>query len=185
MRIIAGVFGSRKIKTLDGIDTRPTLDRVRESLFNILGSRLRDAVVLDLFAGSGALGLEALSRGSRYVVFNDQARKAVSTVEENVLTLGVQENCQIICQEALRTCDLLARTQSSFDLIFLDPPYDKELYTPVLYKIWQNHLLVPGGMIVCEHRKGDSFAMPESYRIYDRRTYGKISLSFIIEEVVS
>jgi 16S rRNA (guanine966-N2)-methyltransferase len=185
MRIIAGKYGSRKLKSLDGLDTRPTLDRVKESLFNILGKRPLQAQVLDLFSGSGSLGLEALSRGAQFCVLNDASPEAVEIIQDNVEALKVQDDTGVMCQDAFAAVDILADAGMAFDLIFLDPPYDAGLYAPVLEKIRDRGILAPEGMIVCEHRRGSTFEIPYEYRIYDRRTYGRSTISFIIEEVVN
>jgi len=185
MRVIAGIFGSRKLKTLEGLDTRPTADRVRESLFNILADRVEQAMVLDLFAGSGALGLEAISRGARFAVLNDISAHCVEVIQDNVEALRVQDETGVMCRDAYAAIGELAQARMSFDLIFIDPPYDSGLYAPIISAIRESGILALGGMIVCEHRKGSTFDVPYDYRIYDRRVYGRTTLSFVIEEIVS
>lgn len=185
MRVIAGIFRSRKLKTLEGLDTRPTADRIREALFNILGVRIEQAMVLDLFAGSGALGLEAVSRGARFAVLNDISPRCVEVVQDNVEALRVQEETGVMCLDAFSAIRELAGAQMSFDVIFVDPPYDSGLYAPIITAVRDSGILALNGMIVCEHRKGSTFEVPYDYRIYDRRVYGKTTLSFVIEEIVS
>lgn len=185
MRIIAGVFRGRKLKTLDGQDTRPTLDRVRESLFNIIAPRVEGAMVLDLFSGSGAIGLEALSRGAQFAVLNDASPKSVDVILDNVEALGAVEDTGVMCEDAFRAIDILVDNGLRFDLIYLDPPYDSGLYTPIIEYIRKTGVLKLNGMVICEHRKGYTFEVPYDYRIYDRRTYGKTTISFVIEELVS
>ena len=185
MRIVAGKYGGRRLKTLAGNQTRPTSDKVKGALFNILGERVVDAMALDLFAGCGALGIEAVSRGAQFAVLNDINPSAVRIIEENTDMLGAEEETGIMCQDAFKTIDILARNNMSFDLIFIDPPYESGLYSDIIFQIHNSGILALNGMIVCEHRKGFVFEVPFDYRIYDRRTYGQTSLSFIIEEVVS
>lgn len=185
MRVIAGKYRSRKLKSLEGQDTRPTLDRVKESLFNILGKRVLEAQVLDLFSGSGSLGIEALSRGAKFAVLNDKSPAAIEIIQDNVEAFALEDDTGVMCQDAFAAIDILANAKMHFDLIFLDPPYDAQLYAPVLQKIRDRGILAPEGMIICEHRKGSGFDVPCEYRIYDRRTYGRSTISFIIEEVVN
>ena len=185
MRIISGRFGGRKLKTLEGLDTRPTSDKARGAVFNILAQKVPGAMVLDLFSGSGAMGLEAVSRGARFAVMNDISRHSIEIIEENVDALGANEETGIMCEDAFAAIDILAQSEMIFDLIYIDPPYDSNLYEPIIHKIRENGILAHGGIIICEHRKGTTFELPFDYRIYDRRIYGKSTVSFVIEEVVA
>jgi len=125
MRIIAGRWKGHRLKPLRGKGVRPTTDRVREAWMSLLGMRLEDAKVLDLYAGSGALGLEALSRGASRVVFVERARNALATLDANIRLLGAGEECRVIRGDALA---FLGRLEpDSFDLALADPPYDKGL----------------------------------------------------------
>src|SRR5881392_796168 len=121
MRVIAGEYGGRRLQTPAGLDTRPTSDRVREALFSILGERVADARVLDLFAGSGALGLEALSRGAAEATFVDSAPAAIRALRENLAALAAE--AELRREDALRFLDGAARARRHYDLVFLDPPY--------------------------------------------------------------
>ncbi len=126
MRIIAGMARSMPLKTVPGMDTRPTTDRIKETLFNILQPRLYDAVFLDLFAGSGAIGLEAVSRGARQAVFVEHNRKAAACIQANMDFTRLGDRCQLKCMDylsALRTME----GKFVFDVIFMDPPYGKAL----------------------------------------------------------
>ena len=185
MRIISGSFGGRKLKTLDGLDTRPTSDKARGAVFNILTQKIPGAMVLDLFSGSGAVGLEAVSRGARFAVLNDISRQSIDIIEENVDAFRAHEDTGIMCEDAFTAIDILARSGMMFDVIYVDPPYDSNLYEPIIYRIRESGILAHGGIIVCEHRKGTSFELPIDYRIYDRRIYGKSAVSFVIEEIVA
>ena len=171
MRIIAGKYKGRKLKSVEGQDTRPTLDRVRENIFNIIGGSIIGAHVLDLFSGTGAIGIEALSRGASDVVFCDSARSAVSVIRENLRT--VKEDREVLFsdyKEALRA--LRGRT---FDFIYLDPPYD---FTPDIAAI--SDLLLPDGRIIFEHSAEKQLKLPsDSLIITDERRYGIAVISFI------
>lgn len=121
MRVIAGTYGGRRLQAPPGTDTRPTADRVREALFSILGARVEGARVLDLFAGSGALGIEALSRGAEQATFVDNAPAAIRAIGANLEALGA--DAQVVRAEARRFLGGASRSGRSYDLVFLDPPY--------------------------------------------------------------
>lgn len=131
MRIVAGSARGRRIETPDGTSTRPTSERVRESIFNALFSldAIEDARVLDLFAGSGALGLEALSRGAAHVTFVEADRRAAGVITDNVETFGFDDQASVVAADAL---GWLARTRTAFDLVVCDPPYDYDLWDELL-----------------------------------------------------
>lgn len=173
MRIIGGIYKSRVLASFLGDDVRPTADRTREALFNILSFSVRGARVLDLFAGSGAVGLESLSRGAKEVVFNDAQKSSIAILKKNIATLKA-ENFQIYNYD-FSTC--LEIVQGQFDLIFLDPPYAKDYGTRALEKIVQRKLLSENGIAVYECDKpfvGEIIGLEK----YDERRYGKAYLSF-------
>ena len=150
LRIIAGSARGRKIETPPGLDTRPTLDRVRENLFNMLQGRCMDARVLDLFAGSGALSLEALSRGAAFAVLADRNREAHRTEERNIGVLGFGDRTRTLLSEWENTLETLRREGERFDLVFLDPPYALTDLTDLTEKL--KPLLAEDGWIVLEHQ---------------------------------
>ena len=149
MRIIGGEAGSRKIEAPKGIITRPTLDRVRETVFNVIQFRTANAHVLDLFAGSGAYGLEALSRGAEKAVFNDNNVSARNIVRRNIQALGYQERSEILKYDWDMALSSLHDRRLCFDLIFLDPPYRMPL-DPVIEKISSLSLLSQSGIVIAE-----------------------------------
>ena len=177
MRIISGQARGRKLKTLEGLDTRPTLDRTREALFNILQQRVRDARVLDLFAGSGALALEALSRGAGSAVLCDQSPAACSIIRENIALVRMEDRARLLCCEASQALERLVGEQ--FDLIFLDPPYHKGLIDAALEGMIRRNQLAEGGLIVAETAQDEGFDLPEGLTFTDERKYGKSRLHFI------
>jgi 16S rRNA (guanine(966)-N(2))-methyltransferase RsmD len=121
MRVIAGEFRSRVLKTLPGLDTRPTPDRLRESLFNVLAPEIEGAVFVDAYAGTGAVGIEAISRGAKRAIFIERSRPAVGVIRENLTTLGILQKAEVLQGRALQ---YLAHRPA--DIVFLDPPYDLE-----------------------------------------------------------
>ena len=167
MRIITGSRRGRKLKTLPGDAVRPTPDRVKEALFNILQFDLEGRVFLDLFAGSGQIGLEALSRGAKRAVFVDSAKASCGVVLENIHTTGFENEAQVMNAEY---ASYLLRCTETFDIAFLDPPYR---ILPGVDKC-----LAPGGIVICEHPTDEE--LPETagefVRVRDYR-YGKILLT--------
>ena len=180
MRVITGSARGRKLKTPEGMDIRPTTDNVKESVFNIIQFDIEGRRVLDLFAGTGQLGIECLSRGAREVVFIDQSRDAVKIIKENLRTCGF--TAPVLQQDALAYLSGCGK----FDLIFVDPPYDAGLYEKVLEKINSFDILSDGGIILCESRR--EARMPQLQPPYDLRReyrYGKVKLSLYSKESLS
>jgi 16S rRNA (guanine966-N2)-methyltransferase len=151
MRVIAGIYKGRRLKTLEGLRVRPTSDRLRETLFNILAPRIEEAHFADVCAGSGAVGIEALSRGARHVTFIESSLKAARTISENLRNCGIREGYRVINRDALRALKNMEKAQ--FDVIYFDPPYDSEIYTPVMWLIAKQELLAEGGVLIVEHRR--------------------------------
>ena len=181
MRIIGGEARGRRLATPVGHDTRPTYDRVRESVFGILGPRLRGAAVLDLFAGSGALALEALSRGAERAVFVDHSRKAADAIRTNIEAVRVADRARLL------VCDWREALQKlrgeRFTLVFLDPPYRMEdVYEQAAREILEYGLLAPDGRMVFEHARGVKITLPSPLVVCDVRRYGDTSVSFAYAE---
>ena len=153
MRVIAGQYKGRRLKALDGIAVRPTSDRMRETLFNILAPRIEDARFVDVCAGSGAVGIEALSRGAGQVTFIESARKATSVISENLRHCGITNDFKFISRDAIAAMKYLAYEKQQFDIIYFDPPYDSDIYSPVMWQIAQNNLLAEDGVLIVEHRR--------------------------------
>ena len=154
MRVITGLARGRRLETLPGDATRPTGEKVNESLFSAIQFDIEGRRVLDLFAGSGQLGIEALSRGAAGCVFVDRNTEAVKIIRQNLLHTGLAEKSQVLGTDAL---NYLTRPGDRFDLVFLDPPYASELLLPVLEKVAP--LINDGGIIVCE--TDDTITLPE------------------------
>jgi len=178
MRIIAGSARGRTLKGPRGPGLRPTADRVRESLFNILGQWLDGLAVLDLFAGTGALAFEALSRGAARAVLVDSGREAIALCRQNARALGMEERAQIVAGAVeKRTLEPLARP--AFDLVFADPPYAAATPQEVLELVEGAGLLAPGGRLVLEHdRRREAPASFGHLRRSDERRFGDSVVSF-------
>lgn len=175
LRIISGCRRGCKLKPPAGIETRPTTDRVKESVFNLLQPWLPADSVLDLFAGSGALGIEALSRGAKQAVFVDRSKTAVQLIRENLDHARLAEGAAVQHMDALA---YLAGCGLAFDIIFLDPPYNCGLIAPVLAKIQERGLLHPDGVIVLETEAGGEDA-GSAFHILKAAKYGKTAVTLL------
>ncbi len=158
MRVIAGIYRSRILKSLKGLALRPTSDRLRETLFNVLVPNIAGCRFVDLFAGTGAIGIEALSRGAAEVVFIENHAPAATLIRRNLESLGITTGVTVLAVDALRGLAMLAAGKNSgapaFDCIFLDPPYAAaEDYSRVLEFLGSADLLAPGGIAIAEHRR--------------------------------
>jgi 16S rRNA (guanine966-N2)-methyltransferase len=184
MRVIAGTYKGRKLKTLEGMHVRPTSDRLRETLFNVLAPRIEGARFIDICAGSGAVGIEASSRGAASVTFIEASRKAVAIIGENLRNLGINEGVRVINRDALAALKYLARSEIKFDLCYFDPPYESEIHSPVLWQIAKHNLLAEDGIVIVEHRR--QLLLSPSYdqlRPYREIVQGESSLTFYEMEV--
>lgn len=151
MRIIAGAARGTRLKMVPGKHVRPTADRVKESLFQVIGPFFSGGWVLDLFAGTGALGLEALSRGAERAIFIDQSRTSLETVRRNAEAARMTDCVEIYRQDARTALKVLQQRDLQFRLIFLDPPYHEQLLLPVLKQIGESQLLEEEGVVIAEH----------------------------------
>lgn len=176
MRIIAGSARSRTILTPEGQDTRPTLDRVRENLFNVLNLRVRDARVLDLFSGSGALSLEALSRGAHSAVMVDNNRAAIACIRKNVTTLRFDAQARVLHTDWRAAVDTLTREKAQFDLVMLDPPYAMQELNEVTEAL--KPLLAEDALVVIEHDKRTMPHVADGYDLTDSRRWGIAGVTF-------
>jgi 16S rRNA (guanine(966)-N(2))-methyltransferase RsmD len=150
MRVITGSARGAKLKTLEGLATRPTSDRVKEAVFNIIQFDIEGRRVLDLFAGSGQLAIEALSRGAEYAVLVDQSQEATKVIKENLKKVKFDQKASVFQMDYLR---YLATSHERFDIIFLDPPYAEKSLENALQKISEIDILSEGGIIVCERSR--------------------------------
>ena len=181
MRIIAGKVGGFRLKTLTGLSTRPTADRVKESVFGILTNKLDNALVLDLFAGSGGLGLEALSRGAAHAVFVDS--KTSGIVKSNAVQTGFVNSVEVYGADVYTIINRLARDKRRFDLIFCDPPYNLGLAPKVLRELDAIDVLRAGGVFILEHSRHEK--LPEELKrivAYRSEFYGETVVSFFIKQ---
>ena len=180
MRIIGGKFKGRKLRPVQGTRTRPTSDRTREAIFNIIAPQVRGARVLDLFAGTGAMGLEALSRGARSAVFIDVSRQSLSVLRENLAVLSLESTIRVIRWDLTQNLSCLHSMPRAFDLVFLDPPYNKNLIIPALDHLHLSQSMEDGARIIVEHSQLEPVepdALP--FETVDQRRYGKTLVTFL------
>lgn len=161
MRIITGSARGISLFTLAGENTRPTSERAKEAVFSMLQFEIEGRRVLDLFAGSGQMALEALSRGASFAVLVDKSREAVGVIEKNVAKTKMSEKCRVICSDSM---DYLKKQKDRFDIIWLDPPYDSGLLRKSLGLLLEGDFLKPSTILVCESREEDIFAGEEGLR---------------------
>ena len=179
IRIIGGELGGRKLVTVPGVETRPTADRVRESIFNIIGASVRAARVLDLFAGTGALGIEALSRGAESAVFADNDKKALTALTQNIKMCSLEGRVNIIKWNLLKNLNFLSAFPPAFNLVFMDPPYDKDMIQSTVSNLDKSRCLEDGARVVIEHSDGELISLENQiFKVSDQRRYGKTLVSF-------
>ena len=150
MRIITGKAKGCQLKTPKGMSTRPTSDRVKESLFSILGNEVEDVNVLDVFAGTGGLGLEALSRGASEAVLVENYKEAQACIRENIKATGMQDYARLMAMDVMQALRRLNELNQPFDIIFMDPPYRKDIEVDVIYYLLESSIVKEGTIIIVE-----------------------------------
>ncbi len=177
MRVISGSLRGLKLSAPDGINTRPTLDRVKEAVFSMLMPYLNGAVVLDAFAGSGAMGIEALSRGAFKSVFVDYDLKAIKCIKSNLDICKLDDVSEVVNGDVV---SFLNKTDMKFSLIFLDPPYSSDIYTSVLKVISDRNLLLPEGLIVVEWDYEFGFDTSDiEFNVIKQKKYGRVGITVL------
>ncbi len=179
MRVIGGQLRGKRLYCLPGRDIRPTADHLRESIFNILADGMQEAQVLDLFAGTGALAIEALSRGAGSAVLLDRSRAAVKLIQRNLAACRLQQRAQVICWDVRRNLNCLSAWPRRFNLVFVDPPYQRGVVGPVLEALAASGALMETARLVVEHAVDEMFIPPQGVRIDDRRRYGRSRVTFL------
>lgn len=173
MRVITGSAGGRRLKTLEGMDTRPTIDRVKEAIFSAVQFEIQSATVLDLFAGCGQMGIEALSRGAKYAYFVDSSREASDITRDNLLSTGLGTNTRVATMDSL---EFLKNTKYTFDIAILDPPYNCGILEQVLPLLESK--MTSAGRVICEHEAG--LVLPERVgQLVQKKCYkyGKVAVT--------
>lgn len=180
MRVIAGIAKGHKLFAPPGKEIRPTADRVKEALFSILAEKVPGSLVLDLFAGSGALGIEALSRGASQCIFVDSSRYSVEAIENNLKKTGFGSSSEVVFESVAKAIGKLVARGQRFDLIFLDPPYKIRLteLKGILETLSREKLIKPGGTIAWEHSTKISLSALNELKVKAEKKYGDTGLTF-------
>ncbi len=184
MRVIAGLAGGLKLYTRRGEKTRPTSDKVKGALFNIIGPNISEKRFLDLFAGSGAIGIEALSRGATLSVFVDEDAVCIDNIRRNLKATVFMEKGKVLKYDVIKALGYLFREGQSFDYIFLDPPYKAEVITKVLEVLKEKPLLAKKGCIIIEHHIKNAGWVSAGFELSRQKFYGDTVLSFLREQEV-
>lgn len=182
MRVISGTARGLKLKAPEGTNTRPTTDRIKESLFNIIAPYIQETVFLDLFSGSGAIGIEALSRGAKKGIFIDSSKESYEIIKQNISSARFLEKSEVYNIDCLSAIDKLADKKMCFDIIFMDPPYSKDFVQPILSKIKLKNLLKEDGIIICEQHIDDEIPIIKGLNNYRIKEY-KITKMVFFENI--
>lgn len=177
MRIISGAYGGRRLESLPGKNTRPTGDKLKETMFNIIGPYFKGGKVLDLYAGSGALGIEAVSRGMNEAILVDSNRTAIRVIKENIKMTKEEHKFEALSSSSDAALSVLANRHEKFNLIFLDPPYDKQSIEEDIKQLIKQDLLDEIALVVCE--VASDVILPEKIEdipLWDERRFGKTKL---------
>lgn len=179
MRIITGSAKGRRIEAPEGEGTRPTSDKVKGAVFNILRNKVEDAAVLDMFSGTGNLGLEALSRGAGRCIFIEKDQKAFQILKKNITSLGFEESCEMYHQDAFISIEKIKKRGMKFDIIFLDPPYGRQMVIKAIEEISRLDILDYDGIIISEQDETD--ILPDkigNIEAYRTEKYGRTKITF-------
>lgn len=182
MKIISGTLKGRNIEGYNIEGTRPTMDRVKESLFGMIQDYIKDSTVLDLFAGSGNLGVEAISNGAKIAYFIDNNPEVIKVLNKNIANLDIQSKSRVILSDWKKALNTFATQNIKFDLIFIDPPYAYDVYEKILNKVSTLNLLSDNGLIIMEH---SNLYLPTTYEnltLYKERNYGNKSINIYIKK---
>jgi 16S rRNA (guanine966-N2)-methyltransferase len=179
MRIVAGEAKGARLRVPSGREVRPTSDRVREAVFSSLGTSVRGARVLDLFGGSGALGLEAMSRGASEAVFVERSGMIRKVLEANIATLGYQKSSRVIPGNAIGALRRLGGEKERFDIVFVDPPYASDLAQQAVEELVASDLMTPHAIVVVEHMGSKNIHYPKSLQVSSTKRYGTTAITFL------
>ena len=185
MRVISGVAKGTKLKSIDDITTRPTLDRVKESLFNILQLKISNSIILDLFSGSGAIGIEFLSRGAKQAYLCEKNHFATKMIYENLNKTKLVSKAVVIEKDYKKALELLKQQNIQFDLVYIDPPYKANIAVEAVKRILSLNLLKEKGNLIIEtdDEKRELLELEKlNIDIYDIRKYGRVTLIFLAEK---
>lgn len=177
MKVISGTLKGRNIEGYNIDGTRPTMDRVKESLFAMIQNNIKDSIALDLFAGSGQLGIEAISNGAKTCYFIDNNKEVIKVLNNNISNLNIESNSKVLLSDWKKSLNEFSNQNLKFDLIFVDPPYDYNVYEKILIKVSELNLLNDNGLIILEH---SNLKFKDTYNnliLYKEKKYGNKSVN--------
>ena len=177
MKVISGTLKGRTIEGYDIEGTRPTMDRVKESLFATIQEYIKDSIVLDLFAGSGSLGIEAISNGAKLCYFIDNNNEVIKTLNKTMTNFNIKDKSRIILSDWKKFLNESSKNNTKFDLIFIDPPYNYDVYEKILTKVSELNLLNDKGLIILEHQNLKLKDEYNSLKLYKQKKYGNKSVN--------
>ena len=177
MKVISGTLKGRKIEGYNIDGTRPTMDRVKESLFGMIQDYIKDSVVLDLFAGSGQLGIEAISNGAKYTYFIDNNQEVIKTLNKNITNLKIKDKSKVILSDWKKSLNDFSNQKQKFNIIFVDPPYNYDVYEKILEKVSTLNLLNKEGLIILEHHNLKLKDKYNNLTLYKQKGYGNKSVN--------
>jgi 16S rRNA (guanine966-N2)-methyltransferase len=180
LRVISGKYKGHPLKAVSGSNTRPTTDKVKEAIFQVIGPYFEEGIGLDLFAGSGGLGIEAISRGASKMIFVDRHMGAIQTIRENLKSLKIEDLAEVYRTDALRALKAAAKRELVFDWVFLDPPYEKVSFEKIFEALHELNLVKPGSLLICEHPPHQAVPTDlEAFEQYKFVSYGNaIAVSY-------
>lgn len=178
MRVVAGKYRGISLNEIKSDNIRPTTDKVKEAIFSKIQFDIKDSIFLDLFAGTGGMGIEALSRGAKDVYFADNNENSIKLIKSNFAKIKLL-NYNLFHLNFIKTLELLKSKNLKFDFIFLDPPYNENYGEKSIRRIHEFGLLQEDGIVIYEHLREKEFSLPDDYEVFDLKHYGTISVSFI------
>ena len=177
MKVISGLLKGRNIEGYNIIGTRPTMDRVKESLFGMIQNNIKNSTILDLFAGSGQLGIEAISNGANLCYFIDNNKEVINILNKNINNLNIKSNSKVILSDWKKALNDFSNQNQKFDIIFVDPPYDYDVYEKILDKVSSLNLLNENGLIILEHSNLNLKDKYHNLILYKTKKYGSKSVN--------
>lgn len=181
MRVTSGILKNKKIKSRKGYDTRPTLERIKEAIFSILSDKVLDSTFLDLYAGTGNMTFEAISRGAKRAILIEENKEALRVIIENVNNLGIEDKCRAYKNDVFRAIEILKNKDEEFNIIFMDAPYKENLTTKTIEKLSEFDILSKDGIIIAEHSTYEKLANKiGNYIKLDERDYNKKVVSMYV-----
>ena len=181
MKVISGIAHGRNLKSPDGLEVRPTISRIKEAIFNSIMFRIEGSVFLDIFSGSGAIGIEALSRGAQKAFFIEKNKKCIEIIKKNLELTKLTDRAEIICDDAMVAIKKMYEQKILCDLIFMDPPYNKNLVNETIHCLEKFNILAEDAIIICETSSSENIAKSDRFDFFKTKLYNKIMINYAKE----